>query len=119
MGISFPSLICLGMICLFILKRKMCKEHEKTKRIKMLLYKFASVFLEDMRVIWCTLKVMVSIKQLWSCVNDSWFSYIIIFIWWKTCAFLQKLHTQHATLCHSWYYFIGTMWFGYHKEYMW
>ena len=26
----------------------------------------------------------------------SWFSYIIIFIWWDTYAFLQKSHTQHT-----------------------
>ena len=26
----------------------------------------------------------------------SWFSYIIIFIWWHAYAFLQKFHTQHV-----------------------
>jgi len=26
----------------------------------------------------------------------SWFSYIIIFIWWDTYAFLQKFHIQYA-----------------------
>jgi len=29
----------------------------------------ASVFLGDVGVIWCTLKVMVPIKQLWLCVD--------------------------------------------------
>ena len=33
------------------LKEKICKEHQKKKKIKMLLYKFASVFLEDVGVI--------------------------------------------------------------------
>ena len=49
----------------------------------------------------------------------SWFSYIIIFIWWDTHDFLQKFYTQHATLCYSWYYCTCTMWFGHHKKYTW
>ena len=44
-------------------KKKKCKE-KKTKRIKMLLNMITSVFLEDVRVIGCTSKVIVPIKQL-------------------------------------------------------
>ena len=47
-----------------------------------------------------------------------WFSYIIIFIWWDTYAFLQKFHTQHEYSLLLLIYCIGTMWFGHHKEYM-
>ena len=47
-----------------MLKRKrICKEN-KAKRIKMLLNMVASVFLGDMRVIGCTSKAIVPIKQL-------------------------------------------------------
>ena len=49
--------------------KKKCKEYEKAKRIKMLLYMVASVFLRDVGVIWCISMVMVSIKQLWLCVT--------------------------------------------------
>ena len=42
-----------------ILKRK---EHAKKNKIKMLLNMIASVFLEDVGVIGCTLKVIVPIK---------------------------------------------------------
>ena len=41
MGISFLSLICL---CMFCLKRKICKEKSKVKRSKMLLNMIASVY---------------------------------------------------------------------------
>ena len=47
-----------------ILKRKICKEKKKAKTIKMLLNMIASVFLGDVRVIGCTSKVIVPIKQL-------------------------------------------------------
>ena len=45
-----------------MLKRKTSKEKSKAKRIKMLLYMVASVFLGDVRVIGCTSKVIVPIK---------------------------------------------------------
>ena len=47
-----------------ILKRKICKEKSKAKRSKMLLNMIASVYLGDVGVIGCTLKVIVPIKQL-------------------------------------------------------
>ena len=65
------------MICS---KRKICKENKKTKRIKMLLNIVAGVFLGDVGVIGCTLKVIVSIKQLRLCVSvfDFLISQIVI-----------------------------------------
>jgi len=41
----------------------------KAKRIKMLSNMVASLFLGDVGIIRCTSKVIVSIKQLWLCVN--------------------------------------------------
>ena len=46
-----------------MLKRKYAK-NKKAKRIKMFLNMIASVFLRDVRVIGCTSKVIVSIKQV-------------------------------------------------------
>ena len=47
-----------------MLKKKKYAKNIKAKRIKMLLNMVASVFLGDVRVIRCTLKVIVPIKQL-------------------------------------------------------
>ena len=47
-----------------MLKKKNMQRKSKAKRIKMLLNIVAKVFLEDVGVIECTLKVIVSIKQL-------------------------------------------------------
>ena len=44
-------------------KKKICKEKSKAKKIKMLLNMIASVFLGDVRVIGCTSKVIIPIKQ--------------------------------------------------------
>ena len=41
----------------------------KTKKNQNAFNIVASVFLGDVRVIWCTLKVIVPIKQLWLCVG--------------------------------------------------
>ena len=45
-------------------RKRICKEKSKAKYIKMLLNMVASVFLGDVIVIGCTLKVIVPIKQL-------------------------------------------------------
>ena len=45
-------------------KKEKYAKKTKAKRIKMLLNMVASVFLGDVRVIGCTLKVIVPIKQL-------------------------------------------------------
>ena len=47
-----------------MLKRKNMQRKSKAKRIKIFLNMIANVFLGDMRVIRCTLKVTVPIKQL-------------------------------------------------------
>ena len=47
-----------------MLKRKNMQRKTKAKRIKMLLNMVANVFLGDVGVIGCTLKVIVPIKQL-------------------------------------------------------
>ena len=47
-----------------MLKKKNMQRKSKAKRIKMLLNMVASVFLGDVGVIGCTLKVIVPIKQL-------------------------------------------------------
>ena len=58
MGIS--SLFYMPMHA--ILKKKNMQRKSKAKRIKMLLDMVSSVFLGDVGVIGCTLKVIVSIK---------------------------------------------------------
>ena len=95
MGISFlPYMPC--MICFIVLKKK-CKEYEKAKRIKMLLYMVASVFLRDVGVIWCISMVMVSIKQLWLCVTilDSLIS---LFSYDETLMLSCKIFTHNMQL---------------------
>ena len=47
-----------------IFKKKNMQKKKKAKRIKMLLNMVASMFLGDVRVIECTSKVIVPIKQL-------------------------------------------------------
>ena len=47
-----------------MLKKKNVQRKRKAKRIKMILNMIASVFLGDVGVIGCTLKVIVPIKQL-------------------------------------------------------
>ena len=93
MGIFFSLLYAHAW---YMQKKKICKENSKAKRIKILLNMVASVFLGDVRVIGCTLKVIVSIKELWSCV--SYFDFLIfkIVITWDTYAILWCFHTQHA-----------------------
>ena len=48
----------------YVVEKKIYAKNIKAKRIKMLLNIIANVFLRDVRVIGCTLKVIVSIKQL-------------------------------------------------------
>ena len=47
-----------------MVEKKIYAKNIKAKRIKMLLNIITNVFLRDVRVIGCTLKVIVSIKQL-------------------------------------------------------
>ena len=51
-------------------KKKNTQRNQKQKiKIKMLLNMVASVFLGDVRVMECILKVIIPIKQLWLCVS--------------------------------------------------
>ena len=52
-----------------LLKKKNMQRKIKSKKIKMLLIWLQACILGDVGVIGCTLKVIVSIKQLWSCVS--------------------------------------------------
>ena len=63
-----------------MLKKKNMQRKSKVKRIKMLLNMVANVFLGDVGVIGCTLKVIVPIKQLWLCASvcDFFISQIVI-----------------------------------------
>ena len=54
-----------------MLTKKYMQRKTKEKRIKMLLNMIASLFLGDVRVIGCTSKMIVPIKQLWLCVSVS------------------------------------------------
>ena len=108
MGILF-SLLYAHAWYAFLLKRKICKEWKKIKNQNTFKYgcKRVSRRCEDYMVY---LKGSVSRRcgdyivyligdnpyQIIIIVCEcSWFSYIIIFIWWDTYAFLQKFHTQH------------------------
>ena len=64
-GISFLSFICSCMLCS---KRRICKEN-KSKNNQNAFNMIASVFLGDVRVIGCTSKMILPIKQLWLCVS--------------------------------------------------
>ena len=78
-----------------IFKKTICKEY-KSKKNQNAFKMIVSVFVGDVGVIWCTSKVIVSIKQLWLCVSvfDFFISQIIII--WETCAHLLCFHTQHT-----------------------
>ena len=76
--------------------KKNVQRKSKAKRIKMLLNMVASVFLGDVGVIGCTLKVIVPIKQLWLCVSVFDFLISQIVIIWDTYALLLCFHIQHA-----------------------
>ena len=56
----------------------------------------ASVFIGDVRVIGCTSKMIVPIKQLWLCVSVCDFLISQIVITWDTYALLLCFHIQHA-----------------------
>ena len=79
-----------------MLKKKNMKRKSKAKKIKMLLNMVPSVFLGDVRVIGCTSKVIVPIKQLWLCVSVFDFLISQIVIIWDTYAILLYFHTQHT-----------------------
>ena len=51
-----------------MLKKKYAK-NMKSKKNQNAFTMVASVFLGDVGVLWCTLKVIVLIKQLWLCVD--------------------------------------------------
>ena len=79
-----------------MLKKKTMQRKTKAKRIKMLLNMIASVFLEDVGVIGCTLKVIVPIKLLWLCVNVFDFSHISNRHNMRHLCTLAMFHTQYA-----------------------
>ena len=99
-------------------KKRICKEKSKAKSIKMLLNMVASVFLGNVGVIGCTLKVIVPIKQLWLCVSYIDFLISKIVITWNTYTLLWCFHTQQAKLFATFDTCARTMWFGQPKEYM-
>ena len=76
-------------------KEKYAK-NTKAKRIKILLNMIASMFLGDVRVIGCTSKVIVPIKQLWLCVSIFDFLISQVVIIWDTYPILLCFHTQQA-----------------------
>ena len=83
------------MLCHFILKRKIFKEHVKQKKKNQNTFKYSCkhVF-RRCESIWCTLKVIVPIKQLWLCINV--FDYLIsLFSYDETLMFLAKV--SHTT----------------------
>ena len=83
------ALTCYAHKEIYAKKNKRKKNQNAFKMI-------VSMFVGDVRVIWCTSKEIVSIKQLWLCVRvfDFFISQIIII--WETCAHLLCFHTQHA-----------------------
>ena len=60
---------------------------------QILLNMVASMFLGDVGVIGCILKVIVPIKQLWLCVSVFDFLIFQIVIIWDTYALLLCFHT--------------------------
>ena len=84
----------------YLKEKKNMQRTWKAKRIKMLLNMVASMFLGDVGVIWCTSKVMAPHQTVMIVYGYSWFSYIIIFTWWDTYAFLQKLIDLSGVLSH-------------------
>ena len=86
------SLICPCMLCL---KEKYAKKY-KSKNNQNAFKMIVSMFLGDVRVIWCTSKVIVPIKQLWLYVSvlDVLISKIVII--WETCAHLLCFYTQNT-----------------------
>ena len=79
-----------------MLKKKNMQRKSKAKRIKIPLNMVAKVFLGDVGVIRCTLKVIIPIKQLWLCVSICDFLISQIVIIWDTYTLLLCFHTQHA-----------------------
>ena len=114
-GYFLLSLICPCMICLK--EKKICKENQ-SKKNKNALNMVASVFLGDIRVIGCTSKVIVSIKQLWLCVSYIDFLISKIVITWNTYVLLWYFHTQHTKFFVTFDTCAGTMWFVNHKKYI-
>ena len=66
-----------------LLKRKKYAKKNKSKKIKTLYIWLQACILRDVRVIGCTSKIIVPIKQLWFCVSYSDFliSQIVITCW--------------------------------------
>ena len=97
----FFSLSYMPMHDMF--KKKNLQRKTKAKRIKMLLNMIASLFLGDVWVIGCNLKVIVSIKQLWLCVSvfDSHISNLHNMR--HLCTLVMFSHTTRKILCYFWY----------------
>ena len=100
-------------------RKKYVKKNQKQNDQKCFWIWLQACILRDVGVIGCTLKVIVSIKQLWLCVSQSDFliSQIVI-----TCIhlcnlamfFTHNMQYSFATLDTC----AGTVWFGHHKLYM-
>ena len=93
------SLICPCMLCL---KGKYAKKN-KSKKNQNAFNMVVSVFLEDVRIIWYTSKVIVPIKQLWLCVSVFDFLISQIFKTWDTCALLLYFTHNPQILYYFWY----------------
>ena len=101
-GYFFSLIMTMHDMPLYALKKNIHRSW-KAKRIKMLLNMVASMFIGDVRVIWCTLKVMVPIKQLWLCV-DIFDSLISLSSYDETLMLSCKSFTHNMnTLYYFWY----------------
>ena len=86
-----------------MLKRKICKEKNKSKKKQNASKMVASVFLVDVGVIGYISKVIVPINQLWLCVSVFDFLMSQIFITWDTYALLLCFTHNTQILYYSWY----------------
>ena len=89
----FSSLSYMPMHAM--LKRKICKEN-KRKKNQNAYNMIVSMFLGDVRVIRCTSKVIVPIKQLWLCVSVFVFSLVSNHHNLRHLCNLAMFHTQQA-----------------------
>ena len=115
MAISFLSHICPCMVCL---NEKYTKKN-KSKKNQNALYMIASVSFRRCGSYRMYLEGDSPHLTVMIVYELKWFSHI------SNCHNLQTLmqswdvfHTQHVILFATFDIYAGTMWFGYHKEYM-
>ena len=102
-----------------LLKRKVCKEKQKSKKIKMLLNMIASVYSRRCGSNWMYLKDDSPHQTVVIVCELKWFSHISnrhnMYKLMQSC---DVFHTQHAIFFATLDICVGTTWFGHHKEYM-